>query len=428
MLLVPSPRALLERLAAPVDYGPIRPQIQRVRAGASMLVFTASAIAATLGVPGAWLPTVAAGALALHALTRGSTAASVTESMLVDAACLTAGLSMVEHTDQVLIAATAYFIAGALTFGGLRTLLVVLGGFGAAIVLGAALPLPPALPPGSPGEQILWLTVAVFLGGVVVSLISASGAVTAARKRQEQALVAERRAAEIKTEFVSMVTHELRTPLTNIAGFAMTLRDTWRDLGPEDAEEFLRIIVGEAEHLANLVDDVLAIPRLEAGRLLVETVDFPLQPAAFRISDLIFPAGGDRSASVAVSGRVWVHADPNRVEQILRNLLENARKYGGNEIRVDAAEHGDEWIVVVADNGSGVTPEHRERIFGAFEQVTAGDARSDTGFGLGLAVARHLVEAMGGRIWYEPGFPVGSRFCFSLPRAKAQPGITEAVA
>lgn len=425
---MPRPRALLERLAAPVDYGPIRPYVQRVRAGAGILVFSACVIGVALDIPGSWLPATAAGVLTLHALTRGTTSASPTESMLVDAFCVAGGTALVLHTDQILIAATAYFIAGALTFGGARALIIVLGGFGAAIVLTAVLPLPPEAPLPNRGEPILWLTVAFFLGGVGVSLISASAAVTSARKRQEQALFAERRAAEMKTEFVSMVTHELRTPLTNIAGFAMTMRDTWRDLGPEDAEEFLRIIVGEAEHLANLVDDVLAIPRLEAGRLLVETVDFPLQPAAFRITDLIFPAGGDRSASVAVSGRVWVHADPNRVEQVLRNLLENARKYGGGEIRVDATEHGDEWIVVVADNGPGVAPEHRERIFGAFEQVTAGDARSDTGFGLGLAVARHLVEAMGGRIWYEPGFPVGSRFCFSLPGAKAQTGVTEAVA
>jgi len=216
---------------------------------------------------------------------------------------------------------------------------------------------------------------------------------------------------------VSMVTHELRTPLTNIAGFAMTLRDSWEDLPREDADEFLRIIVGEAEHLANLVEDVLAIPRLEAGKLLVETTDFSLQPAAFRITNLIFPAGGDRSASVSISGKVRVHADPNRVEQILRNLLENAKKYGGDEILVDAARDGDEWVVIVSDNGNGVAAEHRERIFGVFEQASNGDARTSTGFGLGLAVARHLVEAMGGRIWYEPGFPVGARFCFTLPVA-----------
>jgi len=425
---VPIPRALLERLAAPVEYGPIRPYLQRVRAGAGLVVLAACLVGVALGTPGSWVPATAAGVLALHALTRGRTSATPAESMLVDAVCVAGGLALVQHTDQILIAACAYFIAGALTFGGARTLLIVLGGYGLAIAVVAALPLPAPNPPPFSGEPVLWLTVALFLGGVVVSLASASTAVAAARSRQEQALFAERRAAQIKNEFVSMVTHELRTPLTNIAGFAMTMRDGWRDLAPEDAEEFLRIIVGEAEHLANLVDDVLAIPRIQAGRLLVETVDFPLQPAAFRITDLVFPVGGDRSASVAVSGRVRVHADPNRVEQILRNLLENARKYGGDEIRVDATELGDEWIVVVADNGAGVPAEHRERIFGAFEQVTGGDARSDTGFGLGLAVARHLVEAMGGRIWYEPGFPVGARFCFSLPRAEDKPAINEAVA
>ena len=426
---MPSPRALWERLAAPVDYGPIRPWIQRVRAGAALIVGLASGAGIVRGIDGSWVPAIAAAVVILHALTRGRTMAPIAESHAVDAICLVAGVAIVSHTDQILIAATAYFIAAGITFGGVRAAVVVLAVFGAAIGVQSALPITRMESPPLAGEPLLWITVGLLLSGVAISLVSSSMAVAAARKRQEQALAAERRAAEIKTEFVSMVTHELRTPLTNIAGFAITMRDSWQELSVAEVEEFLRIIVGEAEHLANLVDDVLAIPRLEAGRLLVEAAEFPLQPAAFRITDLIFPAGGQRSASVAVSGRVRVYADPNRVEQVLRNLLENARKYGGDEIRVDATEHGDEWIIVVADNGPGVPLEHRERIFGAFEQVTGGDARSDTGFGLGLAVARHLVEAMGGRIWYEPGFPVGARFCFSLPAAAERPtAATEAVA
>lgn len=230
-------------------------------------------------------------------------------------------------------------------------------------------------------------------------------------------MAAERRASDMKNEFVSMVTHELRTPLTNIAGFAMTLSDTWRDLDPAEAEEFLQIIVTESEHLSKLVDDVLAIPRLEAGRLLVDITAFPLQPAAYRIADLLFPAGGERSATVSIGGSVWVNADPNRVEQVLRNLLENARKYGGDRVSVEAERREDQWLVVVADDGPGVPIEYRERIFGRFEQVPSGHTRLASGFGLGLSVVKHLVEAMGGEVWYEPGFPIGARFCFTLPAA-----------
>ncbi len=410
-------RARLERFAAPVDYGPIRPWIQRVRAGAAAIVAIACAVGAFLGVPLAWVPTAAAGIIVVHALTRGRSTATPMESLVVDAICTVAGLSIVEHADVALIAAASYFIAAAITFGGARTLIVVLAVYGAAVIVEPLASIPTFTALSGAGKPVLWLTVATFLAGVAVSLTASTTAVAAARRRQDEALNAERRVSEMKNEFASMITHELRTPLTNIAGFAMTMRDSWRDLSPEEADEFLRIVVGEAEHLANLVDDVLAIPRLEAGRLLVETVDFSLQPAAFKITDLLFPAGGDRSASVAVSGHVRVHADPNRVEQVLRNLLENARKYGGDQIWVDATRRGDDWVVVVADNGAGVPVEHRERIFGAFEQVTTGHARTESGFGLGLAVARHLVEAMKGRIWYEPGFPVGARFCFSLPAA-----------
>ncbi len=219
----------------------------------------------------------------------------------------------------------------------------------------------------------------------------------------------------MKNEFVSMVSHELRTPLTNIAGFALAVQESWRDLDGSEVDEFLSIICGEAGHLQNLVDDVLTIPRLEAGRLLLEPVDFELRPAAFRIADLLFPPGGDKEATVQIGGKVVVNADPNRVEQILRNLLENGRKYGGDHVTVEAHRSGDLYRIVVADNGPGVPAEFRETIFDRFEQVSRGDARSSSGIGLGLTITRRLIEAMGGTIWYEPGFPVGARFCFTLP-------------
>ena len=120
---------------------------------------------------------------------------------------------------------------------------------------------------------------------------------------------------------------------------------------------------------AALVDDVLVVPRLEVDRLLIEPVDFPLRPAAFRIAGLVFPPGGAKSASVSVSGSAVVHADPNRVEQVLRNLLENAAKLRGHRGDVEAAARDDEWLVTVIDDGSGVDAEHRERIFAPFEQA-----------------------------------------------------------
>ena len=133
---------------------------------------------------------------------------------------------------------------------------------------------------------------ASFLAAIASGGLAASRAIQAARRRQAEALEAEQRAAAIKNQFVSMISHELRTPLTNIAGFAIALRESWRTFDPAEVDEFLEVVCREAEHLRALVDDVLVVPRLEAGRLPMEPVDFPLGPAVFRIASLVFPPAG----------------------------------------------------------------------------------------------------------------------------------------
>jgi signal transduction histidine kinase len=320
--------------------------------------------------------------------------------------------------DAPLVAFGAYALAASLTFGGLRTLLAVTGMTGVGLVARSAVQgITDAGSVPAAGLLFDWLEVGVYVVALGLTLTAAGRVLQASRRRQEAALATERRASEMKNEFVSMVTHELRTPLTNIAGFALTMRESWRDLGEDEIDEFLKIIVEESEHLANLVDDVLAIPQLEAGRLLMDVTEFPLRPAAYKIATLLFPAGGEKSASVSIGGNVQLLADPNRVEQVLRNLLENARKYGGDQVTVEATRRDRDYLIVIADNGPGVPLEDRERIFAPFEQATAGNTRTESGFGLGLAVSHNLVEAMGGRLWYESGFPVGARFCFTLPAA-----------
>ena len=414
-----SLRQRIRRFEAPVEYEQIRGWLQRVRAGAAATVAAACIVGALLDVPAAWLPAAMALVVMAHALFRSRTPHHPIESLLVDAVAVAVGLGVVVDSQVALVAAASYLVATSITFGGLTALLASLAALGTASVARALLPLPAPTDLPAAGDAIVWLATAVFLGGVALALIAAAGAVHDARARQQEALEAQRRAASMKSEFVSMVTHELRTPLTNIAGFADTLAEAWKELPDDDVDEFLQIMVSESEHLQNLVEDVLAIPRLEAGRLLLETTEFQLRPAAFKIVNLVFPDGGDRTASVAIGGNVVVHADPNRVEQVLRNLLENARKYGGDQVTVEAVSRGDDWQIVVADTGPGLPAADRERVFAPFEQVTTGDSRTGSGFGLGLAIARNLIEAMGGRIWYEPGFPVGARFCFTLPAAKS---------
>jgi signal transduction histidine kinase len=403
---------------APVDYGPIRAGFQRVRAllAATILLLAIAGLAG--GVPGSALKALAFGTVVADALVRSRREGRPLGSLSVDGFVAGFAVGAGATFDAPLVAFGAYALAASLTFGGLRTLLAVTGMTGAGLVTHfavAGLARPGSMP--AVAELLDWLEVGVYVIALGLTLTAAGRVLQASRRRQEAALATERRASEMKNEFVSMVTHELRTPLTNIAGFALTIRESWRDLGEDEIDEFLKIIVEESEHLANLVDDVLAIPRLEAGRLLLDPTEFPLRPAAYKIANLLFPAGGKKSASVSIGGNVQLVADPNRVEQVLRNLLENARKYGGDHVTVEATRRDRDYLIVIADNGPGVPLEDRERIFAPFEQVSTGNTRTESGFGLGLAVSHHLIEAMGGRIWYESGFPVGARFCFTLPAA-----------
>ena len=176
---------------------------------------------------------------------------------------------------------------------------------------------------------------------------------------------------------------------------------------------------GEANHLSNLVEDILVIPRLEAGRLRLEPQRMGLRDEAFEVSRLVF-AGTTRELQVDIPADVFVEADPNRLRQIFRNLLENARKYGGDQVLVAGERTGDEYKVVIADNGPGIPVEDRERIFEHFEQAVKGDARSE-GVGLGLPIARKLARAMGGDLWFEPRFPTGAQFLFTVKTAPDVP-------
>lgn len=260
-------------------------------------------------------------------------------------------------------------------------------------------------------DVIVYLPALVGVAAVVWAWrITANG-----REREREVKRLSLEAHTIKNDFVALVSHELRTPLTSIAGFAETLVDSWQDLPPEEVDEFLSIINRQAMYLGDLVEDVLVIPRLEANRLKLEPELFDLGDLIRDVSDMVFPNGGRKNSLVSLPDGVRVVADRRRVHQIVRNLMDNAHKYGGDQIMVEGFVMGDQYLVIISDNGPGVPDEETRKVFENFEQVSKGDARESTGIGLGLPIARRLARAMGGDVWYERRFPTGSRFCYSLP-------------
>ncbi len=259
-----------------------------------------------------------------------------------------------------------------------------------------------------------WTNLVIPIAGLV-AVGAAIWLVARANLRVRRAENAAEEAHSIKNDFVAMVSHELRTPLTSIAGFADALINGWKELPATEVDEFLSYIHKQSLYLGDLVEDVLVIPRLEAGRLRFRPVLFDLGKIVHEVTELLAATDTERDVVVSMPTGVMVDADPKRVQQVVRNLLENARKYGGEQVLVEGFGHGDHYVVVVADNGPGVPEGLSERIFEHFEQLSKGDARSSSGIGLGLPIARRLARAMGGDVWYERRFPTGSRFCFSLP-------------
>lgn len=398
------------RFRAAIQYVEVRRSFNTVRAFANGLL---AAVGALLWFEGAESgPLVVSGALvivihAIWARTRGSSALT---PLLIDATVIGIAGLFRGYTGALQGAGVVYLVTGAVLLLPLRRAVP-------AILYGLLWAVPMVLlgPLINPSPLAEWLDVAAIFSSaaIVAQLLYTTGrALHDAERRHHEALAAEKRAVELKDEFVSMVSHELRTPLTSIGGFADTLRESWANLPPKEVDEFLLIMRGEANHLSNLVEDILVIPRLEAGRLRLEPQNIALRSEAFEVARLVF-AGTTRELQVDIPADVNVIADPNRLRQIFRNLLENARKYGGDQVLITGEKTGESYKVVIADNGPGIPVEDRDRIFEHFEQAVKGDARIE-GVGLGLPIARKLARAMGGDLWFEPRFPTGAQFLFTI--------------
>ena len=410
----------MDRFDAPIPYRDVRRGFNTTRAVGGLAVATGAAVALFAGFSAA--PWVLATSLAVvvDGLYRRAHGEDPFPLLVVDATAIGVALLARGPTPSIGAAAFAYLVTAGLLLLPLRRVLIVIV---YAVAWSAAITVFGPIAGDNLGASSTMVAVEVlgalvFVAVIAQLLFSAGQSLHAAVERHRAALESERRAGQLKDEFVSMVSHELRTPLTSIAGFTATLRESWPNLSSDEIDEFLVIMRREAGHLSNLVEDILVIPRLEAGHLRLDASDLDLREQAFATGQVVFQ-DTDREFAVDVPGGVLVHADQVRLEQVLRNLLENARKYGGDQVLVEGESQGDLYRVVVSDNGPGVPEHDRERIFEHFEQVTKGDARSDQGVGLGLPIARTLVRAMGGDLWYEERFPTGSQFCFTVRLARA---------
>ena len=226
---------------------------------------------------------------------------------------------------------------------------------------------------------------------------------------------AERRRMEV----ISDVSHELRTPLSTIRGYMEGLAEGV----VEPSEETWTLLYAEFERVGRLVDDLRRLSRAEAGRLDLSMV--PMSPAeAVRLAIggmlPLFDERGLELKSAVSEDLPSVLADVDRVVQVLSNLLSNALKHtpDGGRVVVEAEASDDEVTFEVTDTGTGIAPEHLERVFERFYRVEKSRSRSEArgGSGVGLAIARALVEAMGGQIRVEsPGLGEGATFAFTLP-------------
>ena len=259
------------------------------------------------------------------------------------------------------------------------------------------------------------------------ALLGVTRDITDRRQRMEmqQAKAAAEKANQAKSDFLANMSHELRTPLNHIIGFTELVVDQL--FGPlNDAQtENLNDVLQSSHHLLELINDILDLSKVEAGRMEIEPTTFQLRPLLENSLVMVKEKGLKHGIALNLdvhSAPPTIRADQRKFKQILYNLLSNAVKFtpdGGNvrlSARMTNGSQPPQLEVSVSDTGIGIAAEHLERIFNTFEQVESSTARHFEGTGLGLALSRRLVELHGGRIWAEsPGLNGGSRFVFTLP-------------
>jgi signal transduction histidine kinase len=226
-------------------------------------------------------------------------------------------------------------------------------------------------------------------------------------------------ASQHKSEFLANMSHELRTPLNAVLGFSEVLLDRMFGEVNDKQDEYLQDIRESGSHLLSLINDILDLSKVEAGRLELELTDFDLPAAIEQALMLVRERAARRGITIdqAIDERLGdIRADERKVKQVLLNLLSNAIKFtpDGGRIEVRGAPVDRVVEVSVSDTGIGIAPEDQEAVFEEFRQVGT-VSRKIEGTGLGLALVRRFIALHGGRIWVNSALGVGSTFTFTLP-------------
>jgi signal transduction histidine kinase/ActR/RegA family two-component response regulator len=296
-----------------------------------------------------------------------------------------------------------------------------------AVLLTATLALSQPTPGESLGEALIaFVAAAAFLAYV---LLAALHRADSERKLVEALAVAREKEAEAaaanaaKTTFLATMSHEIRTPLNGVLGMLQVMQTG--ELSPAQRER-LAIARQSGESLTAILNDVLDLSKIEAGRLEIETIAFDL-PALLigchhAFSVLAIEKGLRCTLTIAPEARGLYHGDAHRLRQVIGNLLSNAVKFTDTgTVDLSARLNGEDLEIAVADTGVGVAPQDLDRLFGKFSQLDASTTRRHGGTGLGLAISRELCALMGGAIEVVSARGHGSTFTIRLPAARLSP-------
>jgi signal transduction histidine kinase len=270
----------------------------------------------------------------------------------------------------------------------------------------------------------------------LLTRIASQGLIALERLKTQETIILERAEKEklkelsdLKSEFISHVSHELRTPLTSIQWSIENLLDGIPEQPGPKIREYLEGVHDSSQHLGRMIENLLDVSRIEAGRIEIFLEKLDIEDQVKKILDIMKPLAAKKNIRFKTTQpeSLWVRADRDRLRDILTNILDNAIKYSndGDEIEIKIEKKIDTKklkgqdkkmvSISVTDHGAGIPKEKQQTIFERFERIREEKATRKKGLGLGLHIVKKLVELQGGRIWVESEEGKGSAFIFVLP-------------